>query len=29
MLKCLECGYQSHKFEQFMYLSLPVSEEGV
>ncbi|KAM3144102.1 hypothetical protein pb186bvf_003866 [Paramecium bursaria] len=29
MLECLECGYQSHKFEPFMYLSLPVSEEGV
>jgi ubiquitin carboxyl-terminal hydrolase 8 len=26
-LKCHECGYVSHKFEPFMYLSLPIPEE--
>lgn len=26
-LKCLQCGYVSHKFEPFMYLSLPIPED--
>lgn len=26
-LKCLKCGAQSHKFEPFMYLSLPIPDE--
>lgn len=26
-LKCLDCGTVSHKFETFMYLSVPISEE--
>lgn len=26
-LKCLQCGYTTHKFEPFMYISLPVPSE--
>lgn len=28
-LKCLECGNLSHKFETFMYLSVPIAEEAL